>query len=125
MSVSGHISTSKRAFQECVAVGMPAQWELAPGIEFCLRREPPSLGLALRVRSQALRPNQLSLALERRFESPLEFDRYFLFLDPQRSLVVWHTLPEQPVSFDILNDIQSHELTLVGLEHLDDCPPTY
>jgi hypothetical protein len=118
-------SSSKRAFQESVVAGLLAQWELAPGIEFCLRREPHSLGLALQVHSQALQPNQLSLALERRFEDPLEFDQYFLFLDPQRSLVVWHALPDQPIAIDALDDIQSHELSLVGLEHLDDRPPTY
>ncbi|MHA6494946.1 type III secretion protein HrpV [Pseudomonas borbori] len=125
MSLHDNGTTGKRAFQESVAAGMPAQWELAPGIEFCLRREPHSLGLALQVHSHVLQPNQLSRSLERRFEDPQLFDQYFLFIDPHRALVVWHALPERPIALEALSDIQSHELLLVGLEHLDDLSPTY
>jgi hypothetical protein len=125
MSFSARSVDTRQAFQKCIASGVPAYWEIAPGIEFGLRREPHSVGIALQVQSQALRPNQIQRALERRFAYPADYADCFLFLDPQRAFVVWHALPEAPMDVELLNEIQSQQLSLLGLDDLDDRPPTY
>ncbi|MBC3345613.1 MULTISPECIES: transcriptional regulator [Pseudomonas] len=125
MSFSVHSVSTRQAFQKNIIAGIATYWEIAPGIEFCLRREPHSVGLALQVQSQALGLNQIQRALERRFAHPSDFAQLFLFLDPQRALVVWQALPEPPISSQMLNEIQSRQLSLLGLEDLDDYSVTY
>lgn len=125
MSFSVRRVSTRQAFQKNIVAGIPTYWEIAPGIEFGLRREPHSVGLALQIQSQALRPNQIQHALERRFAYPADYAQLFLFLDPQRAFVVWHALPDALVSAQLLDDIQSRELSLLGLEDLDDRSPTY
>ena len=125
MSFSVHNVSTRQAFQKNIIAGIATYWEIAPGIEFGLRREPHSVGLALQIQSQALRANQIQRALERRFAHPTDYDQLFVFLDPQRALVVWHALPDSPISAELLDEIQSRQLSLLGLEDLDDRPPTY
>jgi hypothetical protein len=125
MSFSTRTVATRQAFQSSIAAGVPAYWEIAPGVEFGLRREPHSVGLALQVKSEALRRNQMQQALERRFQYPQDYHGYFMFLDPQRAFVVWHALPEAPVAIELINDIQFQQLTLLGLEYLDDRAPTF
>ncbi|MFL6965657.1 hypothetical protein ACJ6X8_05390 [Pseudomonas alvandae] len=125
MSFSVHSVSTRQAFQKNIIAGIATYWEIAPGIEFCLRREPHSVGLALQVHSQALRANQMQHALERRFAQPADYAQLFLFLDPQRALVVWQALPESPISSQMLDEIQSRQLALLGLEDLDDYSVAY
>lgn len=125
MSFSVHSVSTRQAFQKNIIAGIATYWEIAPGIEFSLRREPHSAGLALQVQSQALRANQIQHALERRFANPTDYAQLFLFLDPQRALVVWHALPDSSISPELLDQIQSRQLSLLGLEDLDDYSPTY
>ncbi|MBT2340243.1 MULTISPECIES: hypothetical protein [Pseudomonas] len=125
MSFSVHNASTRQAFQKNIIAGIATYWEIAPGIEFGLRREPHSAGLALQVQSQALRANQIQHVLERRFTHPADYAQLFVFLDPQRALVVWHALPDALVTPELLDDIQSRQLSLLGLEDLDDRPPTY
>lgn len=125
MSFSVHSVSTRQAFQKNIIAGIATYWEIAPGIEFCLRREPHSLGLALQIQSQALRANQIQHALERRFVQPTDYAQLFVFLDPQRALVVWHALPDSSITTELLDEIQSRQLSLLGLEDLDDHSPTY
>jgi hypothetical protein len=117
--------STRQAFQKNIIAGIATYWEIAPGIEFCLRREPHSVGLALQIESQALRANQIQHALERRFAHPIDYAQLFVFLDPQRALVVWQALPDAPLSTELLDEIQSRQLSLLGLEDLDDYSATY
>jgi len=125
MSFSVHSASTRHAFQKNIIAGIATYWEIAPGIEFGLRREPHSVGLALQVQSQVLRANQIQQALERRFANPLEYAHLFVFLDPQRALVVWQALPDSSITPELLDQIQSRQLSLLGLEDLDDRPATY
>ncbi|BBP62157.1 hypothetical protein [Pseudomonas sp. St316] len=125
MSFSVHSVSTRQAFQKNIIAGIATYWEIAPGIEFCLRREPHSVGLALQIQSQALRANQIQHALERRFAHPTDYAQVFVFLDPQRALVVWQALPDAPLSTELLDEIQSRQLSLLGLEDLDDYSATY
>ncbi|SCW45959.1 transcriptional regulator [Pseudomonas sp. NFACC05-1] len=125
MSFSVHSVSTRQAFQKNIIAGIATYWEIAPGIEFCLRREPHSVGLALQIQSQTLRANQIQHALERRFAQPADYAQLFVFLDPQRALVVWQALPDAPLSTELLDEIQSRQLSLLGLEDLDDYSATY
>ncbi|CAH0240941.1 hypothetical protein [Pseudomonas brassicacearum] len=125
MSFSVHSVSTRQAFQKNIIAGIATYWEIAPGIEFCLRREPHSVGLALQIQSQALHANQIQHALERRFAQPTDYAQLFVFLDPQRALVVWQALPDPPLSTELLDEIQSRQLSLLGLEDLDDYSATY
>lgn len=125
MSFSVHRADTRQAFQKHIIAGVATYWEIAPGIEFGLRREAHSLGLALQVQSQVLRANQIQQALERRFAHPLEYAPLSVFLDPQRALVVWQALPDPPLTPEQLDQIQARQLSLLGLEDLDDRPATY
>lgn len=125
MSFSVHSVSTRQAFQKNIIAGIATYWEIAPGIEFCLRREPHSVGLALQIQSQALRANQIQHALERRFAQSTDYTQLFVFLDPQRALVVWQALPDAPLSTELLDEIQSRQLSLLGLEDLDDYSATY
>lgn len=125
MTFSVHSVSTRQAFQKNIIAGIATYWEIAPGIEFCLRREPHSLGLALQIQSQALAINQVQRALERRFAQPSDYAQLFLFLDPQRALVVWQALPESPICSQMLDEIQSRQLALLGLEDLDDYSAAY
>lgn len=111
MSFSVHSVSTRQAFQKNIIAGIATYWEIAPGIEFCLRREPHSVGLALQIQSQALRANQIQHALERRFAQPADYAQLFVFLDPQRALVVWQALPDAPLSTELLDEIQSRQLS--------------
>lgn len=125
MSFTVHSANTRQDFQRNIIAGVATYWEIAPGIEFGLRREPHSVGIALQIHSQALGANQIQRALERRFAHPIDYAQLFVFLDPQRALVVWHALPEAPITPRLLDEIQSRQLSLLGLEDLDDRPPTY
>lgn len=125
MSFSVHSVSTRRTFQKNIIAGIATYWEIAPGIEFSLRREPHSVGLALQIQSQALRANQIQHALERRFAHPTDYAQLSVFLDPQRALVVWQALPDAPLSTELLDEIQSRQLSLLGLEDLDDYSATY
>ncbi|AIZ34276.1 transcriptional regulator [Pseudomonas parafulva] len=125
MSFSVHSASTRQAFQKNVIAGIASYWEIAPGIEFGLRREAHSVGLALQVQSQVLRANQIQQALERRFAHPQDYAHLYVFLDPQRALVVWQALPDVPLTPELLDDLQSRQLSLLGLEDLDERPATY
>lgn len=125
MSFSVHSVSTRQAFQKNIIAGIATYWEIAPGIEFCLRREPHSVGLALQIQSHVIGVNQVQRALERRFADSSDYAQLFLFLDPQSALVVWQALPESSISPQLLDEIQSRQLSLLGLEDLDDYSVAY
>ncbi|PBP93703.1 type III secretion protein HrpV [Pseudomonas congelans] len=107
----------KEQFYAEVVAGRPAIWEIAAGVSFCTRRECMDWGLALQVDWHNLGPSQFGEALERRFDDPERYHDYFLFLDSRREFVIWRCLPGE-LDRAALDEISTHQLQLMGLEHL-------
>jgi hypothetical protein len=110
----------KAEFYAHVAAERAAIWPVAAGVAFVSRREHWDWGIALHIEGRALRPEQLRATLERRFSQAELFNDFFVFLNVQEDLVVWHAVPgaqESPVSLD---SIRRQELELAGLAHLSD-----
>lgn len=112
--------TQKDVFYAHVKAQRSAIWPVATGVTFVSRAEHHDWGIALHIEGRTLRPEQLRDALQRRFSQAELFNDYFLFLDVQRDFVVWHAAPSVPGSVATLDDIRQHQLTLAGLDHLND-----
>lgn len=112
--------TEKAAFYAQVAARRAALWPIAKGVVFVSRSEHQDWGIALHIEGRALSTDQLHEALQRRFTQAERFRRYFLFLDAQRDLVVWHAVKEGAVSVADLDEVRRHELQLAGLDHLSE-----
>lgn len=109
----------KTQFYANVIAGRPAVWEIAAGVAFCCsRREFLGWGLALQIDWHSLRPLQLSEALERRFDYAERYIGYYLFLNSHQDFVVWYCL-HGILDNDVLDEIGTYQLQLVGLEHLN------
>ncbi|SDH58306.1 hypothetical protein SAMN05216588_105299 [Pseudomonas flavescens] len=111
-------ATEKRTFLEHAAAERSAVWPLASGVAFVSRNEHRRWGIALHVEVDALAPDQLRATLTRRFCEADRYDQYFLFLNLQRELVVWHAVPDQYADLPSLDRICQEQLSLAGLEHL-------
>ncbi len=113
------LTNGKTQFYADVIAGRPALWEIAAGVAFCCtRQECLGWGMALQVDWHSLRPLQLSEALKRRFDNAERYTGYYLFLDSRQAFVVWHCLHEI-LDSDVLDEIGTYQLQLVGLEHLN------
>lgn len=96
--------------------GAAAHLSLAPGIKVCTLQAGSRPGLALHVAREALQAGQLQRILQRRFEQALVFEGYFIYLDAQGTMVIWHGLPTPPGNLD---RALSRMLSLAGLSVLD------
>ncbi|OLU33678.1 type III secretion protein HrpV [Pseudomonas sp. PA15(2017)] len=111
-------TSEKRTFLEHAAAERGAVWPLASGVAFISRRDHRCWGVALHVEVEALGPDQLRATLARRFCEADRYDQFFLFLNLQRELVVWHAAPVEDTDIVSLDHICQEQLALVGLEHL-------
>ncbi|WP_460131643.1 transcriptional regulator [Pseudomonas sp. S1_E04] len=96
--------------------GGAAHQTLAPGITVGTLHAGNRPGLALHVARQALQTGQLQRALERRFDQAVAYDGFFIYLDAQGALVIWHALP---APHGTLDKTISRMLSLANLEALD------
>lgn len=108
----------KRTFLEHAAAERSAVWPLASGVAFISRSDHQCWGVALHVEVDAFGPDQLRATLTRRFCEADRYDQYFLFLNLQRELVVWHAAPAHAADIVLLDHICQEQLTLTGLDHL-------
>ncbi|MFT0182967.1 hypothetical protein ACMSIO_21340 [Pseudomonas benzopyrenica] len=115
------IVNSRQAFQANVIAGASAYWMLHPGIQFRVQEEAQAQGIALRLEPQTVSRSQLYRALELRFERPQDYACCYLFLDPERALVIWQALPPNPDSA-VLESLETAALSLAGLECLAPAP---
>lgn len=92
---------------------------MAPGIYLHLQHTAPRQGLSLEIQSNAIQANQLRLILEKRYEHPLAFNSYYVFLDSvDHSLVIRNELKTQHLDFETLNTTIQRALTLANLQAL-------
>lgn len=106
----------RQVFLDSLVSGTAAHLSLAPGIKVCTLQAGNRSGLALQVAREAMQAGQLQRALERRFEQALAFDGYFVYLDAQDALVIWHALP---ATNSALDSVLSRMLSLANLQALD------
>ncbi|AUZ44659.1 transcriptional regulator [Pseudomonas orientalis] len=96
--------------------GRPTHQQLGAGITLRSCDAGARKGVALHIANMALQSGQLERALERRFEQALAFDGYYIYLDKQSALVIWHALPTQRQALD---NIISRMMALANLNALD------
>lgn len=108
----------KRTFLEHTAAERSAVWPIGFGVTFVSRSDYQHWGIALHVGVEALTLDQLRDTLTRRFSEADRYDRYFLFLNLQFELVVWHASPLTERNLNSLDHICQEQLTLAGLNHL-------
>ncbi|WLG34842.1 transcriptional regulator [Pseudomonas simiae] len=106
----------RQVFFDNLVSGAAAHLPLAPGIKVCAKHAGQRPGVALCIAREALQAGQLQQVLERRFEQALVFEGCFIYLDPQRALVIWHALP---ATANALDRILSRMLSLATLQALD------
>lgn len=107
----------RQVFLDNLVSGTAADLPLSPGIALCARNAGSRPGLALHVARSALQAGQLQRVLERRFDQAVAFDGFYVFLDSQGALIIWHVLPAQS---ETLDRIVSRLLSLANLEALDE-----
>lgn len=105
----------RQVFLDSLVSGVATHQALAPGIKVCALHAGNRAGLALHVAREALQSGQLQRVLERRFEQALLYDGYFVYLDAQDAMVIWHALPPR----NRLETILGRMLSLANLSILD------
>lgn len=99
--------------------GQDVHVTMASGVYLHLQHTVPRPGLSLEIQSNALQSNQLREVLEKRYEHPLLFNFYYVFLDSaDHSLVIWNELKTQSLDIETLNATIQRALTLANLQAL-------
>ena len=116
MSAKEMPDAQRQVFLNSLVSGAAAHQLLAPGIKLCALQGGSQPGVALHIAREAQQTGQLQWILERRFEYASLYDGFFIYLDAQYALVIWHALP---AAHNTLDKIFSRMLSLANLGGLD------
>ena len=116
MSLKEMPDAQRQVFLDSLVSGAAAHQPLAPGIKLCALQGGSQPGVALHIAREAQQTGQLQWILERRFEYASLYDGFFIYLDAQYALVIWHALP---AARNTLDKIFSRMLSLANLGALD------